>query len=59
MTQTLIIGKHNLELFIDREFEGVSLEEWTPASPAVINNKGGNGWIFWLLVIIFIFIISR
>lgn len=60
MTQTLKIGKHQLELFIDREFDGVSLEEWVPSIPSDNKEQSGNGWLIWLIVgIIFIFLISR
>ena len=59
MTQTLKIGKHELELLIDREFDGVALEEWKP--PVSIKTAtGGNGWMIWLLIAaVIIFLLNR
>jgi hypothetical protein len=51
MVQTLTIGKHQLELFIDRDFEGVALEDWKPPSQATKSVENGTNWIFWILVI--------
>lgn len=60
MTQTLKIGKHELELLIDREFDGVALEEWKPPLSPAKTATGGNGWTIWLLVIAaIIFWLSR
>lgn len=55
MTQTLKIGNHELELFIDREFDGIALEEWKPpVAPAKARANAAtndNGWVIWLIVI--------
>lgn len=51
MTQTLKIGKHELELLIDREFDGVALEEWKPPLSPAKAATGGSGWIIWLLIV--------
>ena len=51
MAQTLKVGKHELELLIDRDFEGVALEEWKPASTPARPSTSGNGWVFWLIVV--------
>lgn len=64
MTQTLKVGNHELELFIDREFDGIALEEWKPpVAPAKAPAKGTsseNVWVIWLIVIgAIIFWLSR
>jgi len=51
MAQTLKVGKHELELLIDRDFEGVALEEWKPDSTPARPSTSGNGWVFWLIVV--------
>lgn len=51
MAQTLKVGKHELELLIDRDFEGVALEEWKPASAPARPSTSGNNWVFWLIVV--------
>ncbi|MCG3769986.1 MAG: hypothetical protein JW384_01119 [Nitrosomonadaceae bacterium] len=54
------VGKHELELLIDRDFDGVALEEWTPPLLPAKKATGGNGWIIWLLIIAaIIFFLSR
>jgi len=50
MTQTLKIGNHELELPIDREFEGVALEEWKPLSAPPKSNTRAKGWIIWIII---------
>ncbi len=60
MTQTIKIGKHELELLIDREFDGVALEEWRPPLSSAKSAASSNGWIIWLLIIAaIIFWLSR
>lgn len=47
LSQILQIGKHELEIRVDRDASGVTLEAWRPpASPKAASN--GN-WVWWLL----------
>lgn len=54
LAQTLIVGNHELELLLDRAFEGVALEDWSPParnSSGRSTSSGGSGAIwFWLIV---------
>lgn len=50
MAQTLIIGNHELELLIDREFEGVALEDWKPLALPPKSVDSNKSWIIWLIV---------
>lgn len=45
MAQTLKVGKHELELLIDRGFEGAALEEWKPNSTPSRPSTSGNCFI--------------
>jgi hypothetical protein len=51
MTQTLKVGNHELELFIDREFDGIALEEWKPPVAPAKEATSDYGWVIWLIVI--------
>jgi hypothetical protein len=51
MTQTLKVGNHELELFIDREFDGIALEEWKPPVPPAREAASDYGWVIWLIII--------
>lgn len=43
---TLTVGKHELEVLVDRNTSGVSLEDWTPAGAA---GQGNMTWMWWVL----------
>jgi hypothetical protein len=58
MAQILKIGKHELELLIDRDFESVAMEEWRPELPTK-STSGGNGWIVWLVIIAVLLILFK
>lgn len=51
MTQTLKVGNHELELLIDREFDGIALEEWKPPVAPAKEATSDYGWVIWLIVI--------
>lgn len=56
LTQTLKVGKHELEILPDKSFSGVALEEWKPSSLSSATAYGCfSSWWFWLLVAVFIF----
>jgi len=49
--QMLRIGKHEIELLIDKTASGVSLEDWAPpqqVSSSTSDNEGCS-WIFWVI----------
>jgi hypothetical protein len=49
LARTLTIGKHDLEILVDRSASGAHLEDWRPhgASP-----KSSLAWLWWLLGIV-------
>ncbi|MDX5985066.1 hypothetical protein [Sphingomonas echinoides] len=55
MSQTLKIGKHELELLVDGDAMGVQLEEWTPAT----KQRGGNdsSWGGWLVAVFILLLV--
>lgn len=56
MSQTLKIGKHELELLVDRKATGIRLEKWSP----LVNASGGGAWGFWIVVaLVALFLVSR
>lgn len=49
-TQTLIVGKHELEILLDKAFEGVALEEWSPLRSFGASGRGGAFW-WWIILL--------
>jgi hypothetical protein len=45
VAHTLTVGKHELEVLVDRNASGVGLEDWTPAGGAQANMT----WLWWVL----------
>jgi len=57
--QMLRIGKHEIELLIDKTASGVSLEDWAPpqqVSSSTSDNEGCS-WIFWVIGAIILYMI--
>ena len=57
--QMLRIGKHEIELLIDKTASGVALEDWTPpqrASTSTSDNEGCS-WIFWVIGAVILYMI--
>jgi len=53
LSQTLIVGNHHLEILLDRTFEGVALEEWSPAvRPRGATGSGSGVFWFWVIAAI-------
>lgn len=50
LSQTLIVGKHDLEIILDQSFAGAALEEWTPPGRSLSISSGIDGW-FWFWII--------
>lgn len=61
VSQTLKIGKHELELLIDPDAEGCSIEEWTaPTRPrAEPSSGGGINWGFLIIAAFLIWALAK
>jgi hypothetical protein len=62
LTQTLKIGKHELEIMPDRNFSGVALEEWTP--PSRLSGSGASGcfsstWFWWVVAAVALYLLLK
>jgi hypothetical protein len=57
LTQTLKVGKHELEILPDRSFSGVALEDWSPPSRAFGKSDWGclSSPLFWWVVALVVF----
>lgn len=57
--QMLRIGKHEIELLIDKTASGVALEDWAPpqrVSSSASDNEGCS-WIFWVIGAVILYMI--
>ena len=62
MAQTLVVGRHELELLIDRDAVAIVLEEWKPpvvARTMIATASGGGDWMTWAFVIGAIILIAQ
>jgi hypothetical protein len=62
LTQTLKVGKHELEILLDRNFSGVGLEEWTPSSRLSGSATSGcfsSTWFWWVLVAVGLYLLLK
>lgn len=59
VSQTLKIGKHELELLIDPDAQGHRFEEWTPpARPLSATSSGGGiNWGFWIMAALAVWVL--
>lgn len=48
LARTLTVGKHELEILLDRSASGVQLEQWRPQSAV---SARSNAWLWWLLAL--------
>jgi len=57
--QMLRIGKHEIELLIDKSATGVALEDWAPPQrvSSSTSDNGGCSWIFWVIGAIVLYMI--
>lgn len=67
VSQTLKIGKHELEILVDPNAEGFKFEDWTPLASArssataasSVSAFFGNGLVIWLMVIGGLMLLSK
>jgi len=53
MAQVLKVGKHELEVLLDRNVQGAELEEWRPLQGAYTRSASGQStWLFWVIGIV-------
>lgn len=53
MTQVLKVGKHELEVLLDRNAQGAELEEWRPLQSTSYRAGSGNStWVLWVIGIV-------
>lgn len=50
LAQVLKIGKHELEVLVDKAASGVRLEEPTARAMPITSSEGNYGWIWWLVI---------
>lgn len=61
MAQTLKVGKHEVELLVDRNAEGANLEEWMPSLTKKNVNAASSdsNWGTWIVVLLMIGILAK
>ncbi|WP_430415295.1 hypothetical protein [Parasphingorhabdus sp.] len=61
MAQTLKVGKHEVELLVDRNAEGANLEEWMPSLTKKNINAASSdsNWGTWIVVLLMIGILAK
>lgn len=61
LAQVLKVGKHELEILIDKNSSGVKLEEPSIAArAATVSSSGSYAWVWWLIgIAIVIFLLAR